>query len=103
MSLISQPFQVIPERHKGTTGDGGGGGGGVLIEMCSETTKSLHQNTTALTDEAFYLLLPQIHSAQAPFQICNDICVVDLCNGSSYVFGGGQRKRASVSPQTAGN
>lgn len=42
------------------------------------TTKSLYQNTTALTDEAFYLLLPEIHSCPAPFQICNDICVVDL-------------------------
>lgn len=69
------------------------------MEMCSETAKSLYQSATVLTDEAFCLLLAQINPAQAAFQIRNDICAVDLCNRSSFVFGEGQPKRASVSPR----
>lgn len=49
------------------------------------------------------LLLPEIHSFPAPFQIYNDICVVDLCNRSSYVFREGQRERSPASLQTAEN
>lgn len=86
-----------------TAGRDGTGRGGILMEMCSETTRSLYQNATVLTDEAFYLLLAQINSAQAPFQIRDDICAVDLCNRSSFVFGEGQTKRASVSPPSAEN
>lgn len=91
------------ERQEQGRNSGMGRGGGILMEMCPETTKSLYQSTTVLTDGAFYLLLARINSAQAPFQTRNDICAVDLCNRSSFVFGEGQTKRASVSPQTAEN